>query len=263
MIILPPYPAPVSLLQPHGHLAIPCLPWVAAVPGLVLARMSSFRAMFTIAQGAHYGATLTRYLPHVLTSSALVPADINLLEAGIMADIATIVLAGGPFHANPLLTHVAAGIHLWGGRMGRGAFFSGGGFAANCPLHSYGQLVHLIMTHPVGVPLPGGNWPLILHMNALFSQFGPAFYTKHLSFWSRAPGAPIRLPILDRIVKSKFIDPNRPKPEWCDYVPYVTELNADCAALGAVMGHAGITITDMERQLFNWANSPAAVAWVR
>ena len=119
------------------------------------------------------------------------------------------------------------------------------------------------MTHPAGVPLPGGNWPLILHLNAQFSQFGPAFYTKHLSFWSRAPGSPIRLPILDRVVKSKFIDPNRPTAAWSDYVPYVTQLNADCTAIGAVVGLAGITITDMERQLFNWANGLAAAVWER
>jgi hypothetical protein len=263
MLILPPYPDPVSLIQPHGHLAIPCLPWVVAVPNLELAKMGSFRAMFTTVQGAHFEATLTRYLPHVPTSAALVPADINLLEAGVMADITAIIHAGQPYGANPLLIHVAAGIHLWGGGMGRGAFVRGGGFAANCPLHAYGQLVHLIMTHPSGVPLPGGNWPLIRRLNAQFSQFGPAFYTKHLSFWSRAPGAPIRLPILDRVVKGKFIDPNRPTPAWSDYVPYVTELHADCLALASVKGLAGITITDMERQLFNWANSPDASAWIR
>lgn len=148
MLILPPYPDPVSLIQPHGHLAIPCLPWVVAVPNLELAKMGSFRAMFTTVQGAHFEATLTRYLPHVPTSAALVPADINLLEAGVMADITAIIHAGQPYGANPLLIHVAAGIHLWGGGMGRGAFVRGGGFAANCPLHAYGQLVHLIMTHP-------------------------------------------------------------------------------------------------------------------
>ena len=125
MLVHPPYPAPVSLLQPHGQLAIPQLPWVVGVPGLVLAQMGSFRAMFTTVQRAHYGATLNLYLPHVPLSNALVPADINLLEAGITADIGAIVAAGLPYHANPLLIHVAVGIHLWGREDGARSFYSG------------------------------------------------------------------------------------------------------------------------------------------
>ena len=262
MLIPPPYPRPVSVLCPPGTLGIPDLPWVVGVPGLVLPKMKSLKAIFTIILNTRFAATLRHYLPHVAKSAALVPGDINLLETRILRDIRAIIATGLPYDANPLLRHVAVGIHLWGGQMGRSAFLRGD-FLKNCPLSAYAELVHLIMTHPVGVPLPGGNWSRILELNNAFNEFGPSFYTKHAAFWSRAPESPIRLAILDRVVTSRFIDPRRSTAAWDDYMPYVMALNSDCATLRAHAGLAGITITDMERQLFNWANSPAAAAWVR
>ena len=264
MLIPRPHPTPISTVCPYGTLAIPDLSWATGTPPLILARMGSFRAMFTNVSKAGYTATLRHYLPHVRSSAGLTPNDINVLETGIMADIASVLASGAIAPANPILSYIAVGIQLWGGNAGRGAFKTPPGFAVSCPLGTYAKMINLLMAHPAGLPLPGGNWAAIFALRVAFTGIGVSFLTKHLSFWSRAPGSPIRLPILDSIVKKIFIDP-RPKklPVWADYVPYVTELDRDQAMIAARPGLTGITVSDMERQLFNWANSPAAIGWHR
>jgi len=263
-LIQPPYPKSISTVYPHGHLAIPDLQWVAVTPPLVLAKMGSFRAMFTTVSNAGYTATLHHYLPHVGSSDALIANDINVLETGIMADIGTVISSGPIMPTNPLLSHIAVGIQFWGGNAGRRAFNKAGGFAVSCPLGVYAKMINLLMAHPVGVALPGGNWAPIFSTRTAFPGIGVSFLTKHLSFWSRAPGSPIHLPILDSIVKKIFIDPRLKRlPTWSDYVPYVTELYSNKAIIAARTGLSGITVSDMERQLFNWANSPAAGGWLR
>ena len=262
-ILIPaPYPNPISLLYPYGMLVIPDLPWAVGVPPLRLAKIDSLKGMFTTVKNHGYGATINRYIPGVLVSQNIVPNDINRLEAGIISDINTVIGSGHPYQNNPLLGHIAVGIHLWGGRAGRNAFNFGGGFAANCPLPTYANLINLLMTHPKGVSIPNGNWRQITAMNSAFHNIGVSFLTKHLSFWSRATASPIRLPILDRVVFNKFIDPRR-TPMWTDYVLYVTSLEACRVTLAARPGLTTITIPDMERQLFNWLNSTAAIGWVR
>ncbi len=264
MLIPAPFASPVKSVCPHGRLAIPDLHWTVGVPPLALASMGSFRAMFTVVQNAGHGATLARYLAGKANARELFAGDINALGTAVMADIATVVAGVPPFAAHPLLPHIAVGIHLWGGRMGRAALnLAHGGFFACCPLPAYGDLVQLLLTHPRGMALPGGNWSALMAASAGLSRIGVSFLTKHLSFWSRAAGAPIRLPILDRMVKETFIDPDRPTPVWADYASYVNELEADRAILAARPGLAGITLHDMERQLFNWIKSHARAAWVR
>lgn len=264
MLIPPPYPVPVVVACPYGQLAIPDLPWLAGTPPLALSTMASFRAMFTVVQRAGYGATLARYLPHVPHAGALVAADINALETAIDADIASAVVGGPPGATHSLLPHIAVGIHLWGGRMGRAAFLSArGGFTASCPMLLYADVVRLLLTHPAGVPLPGGNWPAILAAKAGFNKIGISFLSKHLCFWSRAPGAPIRLPILDRLVQHSFIGPYKSAPTWREYVPYVNQLYADTATLALRPGLGAVTVTAVERQLFNWLRSTPASAWLR
>lgn len=264
MLIPPPYPIPVASICPHGRLAIPDLPWSSAMPPVVATAkgMKSFRGMYTVMGNRGHGWTLTRYLPHVSSSSALVSSDHQMLESAIQADIHSVLTAGGPINTNPLLNDIALGIHLWGGSAGRGAFLRGGGFAVNCPTSDYATMIHLLTTHPAGAPLPGGNWPSIEALLGRFNHIKVAFLSKHFAFWTRALGSPLQLPVLDRVIFQTFISPGR-LPAWKDYVPYVNQLEADRAIVSARPGLAGITISTMERHLFNWANSPAAAGWVR
>lgn len=262
MLIPYPYPNPVSTISPHGSLAIPDLKWSSSVAPLAVSDMSSVRGMFTVVANHGHSATLNRYLPHVPNSSHLVLSDLHILETALLTDINAVLAAGAPYHSNPLLQHIAAGIHLWGGRTGRGAFIGAGGFAASCPMTTYANMLDQLRTHPVGVALPAGNWPNIFNICQSFSNIGVAFMTKHLAFWSRALGSHLELPILDSVIFRTFISPGR-VPTWADYVPYVNQLHADRATISVRSGLAGISISAIERALFNWANSPGAAHWNR
>ncbi|MBE7496943.1 MAG: hypothetical protein HS117_18535 [Verrucomicrobiaceae bacterium] len=218
--------------------------------------------MFTIVQNRGYEGILNHYLPGVQVVDQLGANEINALESAILNDINHVVGGGGVQIDHPLLPAIAVGIHLWGGRAGRNVFVQGGGFAQNCPIGVYGSMVNLLMTHPHGTPLPDGNWPAIMAIKGQFHQIGVSFLTKHLSFWSRATNSPIRLPILDRVVKQTFIHPNAPYPTWGDYTTYVNDINADRDVLVA-RGLIGIDLPAMERQLFNWAAAEQVQSWVR
>jgi hypothetical protein len=262
MIIKKPYPQPISKICPKGLLAIPDLDWVSGLQPLKLASLKSLKGMFTTLANRKYKSTLDRYLPNVPTSRDLRLDDINRLEIGILRDINVALRSGSRCRSDPILPCIAAGIHLWGGQSGRNAFVRGGGFDANLPKDSYGRLVELLMTHPKDVALPNGNWPAISEIGSQLSNIGVSFLTKHLSFWSRAIESPFHLPILDRIVFQKFVNPSR-LPSWKDYVPYVEAINAERDVLAKRPGLGAITIIDMERQLFNWAGSVDALDWKR
>jgi hypothetical protein len=218
--------------------------------------------MFTNVLKAGYRGSLAHYLPHVTGSASLQAGDLHILETGILNDINTVMAAGVPCQPNPLLQHIAVGIHLWGGNTGRNAFVRDGGFALNCPLQDYAGMVELLMTHPKGVPVPHGNWRGIFAKLSCFRNIGVAFLTKHLAFWSRAAASPLEFPILDSVIIQTFIAPGK-LPTWKDYVPYVTALQKERSIIACRPGLTGISILSMERQLFNWANSGAANSWER
>ncbi len=263
MLIHSPYPNPVSDICPIGQLAIPDLEWVVVSPPLVLQKISSFRGMFTCLKNRGFNAILEHYFPQVELAINLEQNHINTLEVALMNDINSVIINEPPYEQNPLLQCIAVGIQLWGGITGRNAFVKNGGFQNNFSMQVYAHLIELLMTHPAGVPLPYGNWQAVMDSFDQFHHIGVSFMTKHLSFWSRADDCSIQLPILDRIVKAKFINPNSDNPVWNDYVRYVVALNEEKAALTARQNLAEITIYGMERQLFNWANLPNLLDWHR
>jgi hypothetical protein len=219
--------------------------------------------MFTRVCNAGHGATLQHYLPGRFTSNDIGNDDINELEAGIMRDIGVVIEAGAPYAAHSLLPMIAVGIQLWGGKMGAQAFERNGGFAVNCPMESYGYLVDLIVNQPEGGVEPDVDWEAVKRAEAGFDHIKISFLSKHISFWSRGPGVPFSLPILDSIVMEKFIDPNK-APSWEVYGDiYVPQLYADRNELAATPALAGITVAAMERRLFNWLNTSAVDTWHR
>jgi len=215
--------------------------------------------MFTLLMNQGYAPTLAHYLPHVGAAAVLSPADIISLENSILVDIGAVIAGGLPY--NPVnLTHIAIGIHLWGGITGRSPFVRGGGFLINFPIHIYGDIVDLIVNHAPAHPVMG-NWYDIVALQYHFHGLGISFLTKHLSFWSRMSPHAIMFPILDKVIKNNFIHPNI-TPNWNDYPRYLAELNADLALLKARAGLAMMSIHSMERQLFNFSLI-GAPGWVR
>ena len=280
MIIPPPFaPALASVLS--GHFAIPQLHWAASPIELGLANLSSFRAMFTILQRRGYGRVAEFYLPHLAVGGRPAAPDINILENSVLADVAGVIAglqAVTPIHpADAELERIAIGIQLWGGKTGRSLFVRGGGFHHNFSFHHYRQIIGHLLT-----PLsPGEVFPTPAIHNALnlweagdFKQIGVSFATKHLGFWSRGPDAPTRLPIYDSIMAEKFMgrfsvnrrtNMRRGVAHWGDYLNYVNGMRAAVAAINATNPEleGQYTENQLERQLFVWAGTPAAEAWVR
>lgn len=249
MLIPTPYPHPVSALLPYGHLAIPDLAWLAPTPPLALTNTQSIQSMFTLLRNRGHAATLAHYLPNVGAANAITQAEIVTLESNILEKITEVIAGGLPY--NPVdLTHIAIGIHLWGGNTGRGPFVRGGGFVTNFPIQVYSNIVDLIVNQPPAHPVMG-NWDAIVAHQHHFYGLGISFFTKHLSFWSRMSPYSIRFPILDKFIKNKFIHPTIP-PKWNDYPHYLEELNADLVLLRGRAGLGMMSIHSMERQLFNF-----------
>lgn len=263
-LIKHPYPNPISSIVSYGSLAIPDLDWVASTQQLDLKGkgVGTIPSMFTTVEKSGWGNTLKRYLPKVRSGHHFSPSDFQILEAGILYDINTVVLSGKRYRDNELLPHIAAGIHFWGGNSGRNAFVQGKGFLNNCPMATYGDMAESIIENPAGVMPPEGNWRTVFALAARLENIGVAFATKHISFWSKASKSMIRLPILDSLIYEKFISPKGP-PQWQHYVPFVMDFERIRKIVEARPGLSGITLDQMERQLFNWMNTPASQSWFR
>ena len=179
-----------------------------------------------------------------------------------MNDINSVIAAGVPYKQHDLLPHIAVGIHLWGGNAGRFAFNDGGGFLSNCPMSAYGDMAESLIKNPVNLMPPLGNWQSVFINANRLRNIGVSFATKHISFWSKATSSGIRLPILDSLIYQKFIAA-KGQPTWSHYVPFVTDFEYLRSIVAARPALAGITLDQMERQLFNWMNTPAARGWSR
>jgi hypothetical protein len=268
MPIIPP-PFPPAL--PVGFFAFPPLPWGIAPGGLIplTPSLRTFRAMFTTVQNQFPNVT-DAYLPLVPAAPLLMPNDINILEAGLIADINAAILnwnAPPPLApTNAQLTDIAVGIQLWGGNAGRGPFIRGGGFGNNFNVNAYRQIIAQLLilpaVPPVGVPYPVLQNAINVWRNN-FNWFGVSFATKHFSFWSRANGMPTALPIYDNIMAKKFM--GFLNATWTDYRPYVDGMALDAAAIN--LANPGFprpfTIHDLERQLFVSVPAIAAMGWPR
>jgi len=270
MIIVPPY-SPILSGITSGTFAIPLLPWTLSPVGLALTDLGSVRAMFTNVRKKAYGYVITHYLPHVTSAAALVASDLNILEGAILTDIHTATTSWHPTPpANPtdaVLTRIAVGIQLWGGNAGRGAFVQDGGFSANFNPAAYRQMIaelkKSVPAGAAGMQCPNLQNAVNIWTGRGFNQFGVSFATKHFCFWSKAVGMPNQLPIYDNII-AKIAMGHR-QANWGHYWNYVNAMRSEVANINAANPHFGslYTISQLERQLFNWANSPAAAYWNR
>lgn len=258
-----PLPNSMSFVLRHGDLAIPDLNWITATPSLTLTTgAGTLPAMFTTISGKGFQKVLSHYLPNVTSSSQIRGSHLSSLEAGIIRDINLVVSSGKPFKKNVLLQHIAIGIHFWGGNSGRNAFIRGNGFLENCPIDTYSALAEAVVFNPSGMLPPNGNWQTVYNFARKFTNIGVSFATKHISFWSRAAASKTRFPILDSVIYNNFIS-QKGLPQWQHYVPFVRDFERIRQIVAARTGLAGITLDQMERQLFNWMNTPASQSWFR
>ena len=290
MIIPPPYAPVLATLSP-GQFAIPELVWSTPTAPLVLpsVKLPLFQAMFTIVNARGFAHVTAAYLPKVAAAAGLVDTDINILESGILYDIERAIkgcnlkVPVSPTDAE--LTKIAVGIQLWGGITGRPPFVKGGGFLANFNVTNYRKIITrllLLSSATTVASCPNLAAAVPLWIGPVFPHFGVSFATKHFSFWSRGIGMPTLLPIYDSIIAEKFMGyfsinkktgRRTGAPLWKHYglhrgsvlKSYVQQIHDEVAAINKSHPHLGgkFTVVDLERQLFNWANTPAAAGWIR
>lgn len=144
---------------------------------------------------------------------------------------------------NPfLLTKIFIWIQLWGGVAGRNIFVRDGGLDQNLNLKNYLDAI---------LQIQNGNYNDALITLNTTNHFSTAFSTKHINFWSSHEA-----PIFDSIISSIVF--GRASPRQVDYQPYINALNT----LLIEIGNPELTISDIERNLFNWANTPVGRTWI-
>lgn len=145
-----------------------------------------------------------------------------------------------------LLSKIFIWIQLWGGNSGRSVFVQGNGWIYNFNIDRYSSAVNYILRN---------DYKNGLNELLLLRGIGPAFATKHMSFWSDG-----NAPILDSII-SKIVIGRRNAREQ-DYLYYIEELDELIYELEN-QGMAGVTRSRIERNLFNWANTSQGNMWIK
>ncbi len=151
------------------------------------------------------------------------------------------------YHINPadqLLTKIFIWIQLWGGNSGRSVFIRGHGWPQNFNIRQYSNGVHEIMN---------ANFQDALNILNCIYGLSTAFSTKHIHFWSNASA-----PIYDSTIAAIIFGRNRKQVRPYEYLPYINSLDL----LIDEINNNQVTRSSIERNLFNWANTPLGKQWI-
>lgn len=138
-----------------------------------------------------------------------------------------------------MLTRIFVRIQLWGGAESRYQFVMGGGFEENYDQQIYKSAINLIMEQKF--------YQANLEMEKM-KFFGTAFATKHIFFWSNK-----KAPIYDSLI-AKLVFGRK----TADKKYYEVYLNS----LEELARKMGVTSAMIERNLFNWVNTPEGKQWL-
>ncbi|MFN9109819.1 MAG: hypothetical protein ACK5XN_07090 [Bacteroidota bacterium] len=141
-----------------------------------------------------------------------------------------------------LLRKIFILIHLWGGNAGRGFFIRNNGFTHNFKEDLYLKAIAAIQEK---------EYQEALDLLNQMPWMNTSFSSKHLHFWSRFDA-----PIFDSIISSIVF--GRKTPNAAEYSDYIDSLN-DFLQL---LDNPNLTRSDVERCIFNWANTPAGKEWI-
>lgn len=140
-----------------------------------------------------------------------------------------------------LLTKIFIWIQLWGGNSGRSVFVRGQGWPNNFNINMYKNAVEQINNEDFQDAL--------ITLNNLYGV-STAFSTKHIHFWSNAVA-----PIYDSIIAAIIFGRKLVRPQ--EYQLYIHALDQ----LIDEINNDQITRSSIERNLFNWANTPLGLQW--
>ena len=143
-----------------------------------------------------------------------------------------------------LLTKIFVWIQLWGCNSGRSIFVKGPRWPANFKLNIYSAAINFILEKDFHSALAT--------LNRMFGIKTP-FATKHIHFWSNAEA-----PIYDSIIAAIIFGRNQNQVRPHEYLPYINSLDL----LIDEINNNQVTRSSIERNLFNWANTPLGKQWI-
>jgi hypothetical protein len=146
--------------------------------------------------------------------------------------------------SDELLTKIFIWIQLWGGNSGRSVFVRGQGWLQNFNIEAYRDAVQLILNADFQNALTT--------LNGNIYGISTAFATKHIHFWSNAVA-----PIYDSIIAAIIFGRNKNQVRPNEYQPYINGLDQ----LINKINNNQVTRSSIERNLFNWANTPLGLQW--
>lgn len=150
------------------------------------------------------------------------------------------------YHSNPtdeLLTKIFIWIQLWGGNSGRSIFVRGNKWPQNFNIDAYRNAVQEIMNDNFQNAL--------IILNGIYG-ISTAFSTKHIHFWSNKSA-----PIYDSIIAAIIFGRKHTQVRINEYQPYIDGLDK----LIDEINNNQVTRSSIERNLFNWANTPLGLQW--
>lgn len=150
-----------------------------------------------------------------------------------------------------LLYTIFHSIQIWGGNSARMFYFNNGA-EQNFDLDAYRNALPALRNGDVVTAI--GLFRENIH------RMNIAFASKHFSFWTGdlqglVNMGPKQLPILDRLIYRVVYGVNR-QPDYRHYLRFVNEMYDEIQQMN------GVTIQNLERQLFNFADTEAGIQWM-
>lgn len=159
--------------------------------------------------------------------------------ANLESVIASMINAYLKNQDDELLIKIFVTIQLWGGNAGRGIFIRNGGLETNYSAEIYQGAIELVQK---------GNYAEANRLLIQIPYLGTAFSTKHIHFWSDS-----KAPIFDSVMAKIVFGRKTATPG--KYLQYIE-------SIGTLSHMKKVNASIIERNLFNWANTPEGRLWI-
>jgi hypothetical protein len=238
---------------PSGTFAIPNLEWSLEPGGLSEISGEGPRSMITMLIKRGFKEHITNLLAENVLQNLqdFGTQTFNELERVILDRIEEYVsrIKSGRQISDAEITTIVCGIHIWGGRTGRNLFVMGNKFPGNFSFPDYRKMISAILE-------PNEQRAIEALQLGNFSQFGTAYATKHLAFWTKSPQVGIKLPIFDSII-NRIVFGENGTPSFRNYTHYLSRMKQAASQINQLNPtfQGQYHVHHLERQLFDWNNT--------
>ncbi|MBY5950535.1 hypothetical protein KUV23_06095 [Algoriphagus marincola] len=230
----------------RGVFAVPNLNY-ARVPPKLIRRKYTTKAILTNLQKKGFGNILNQIFPNDLKFKND-QERIDFLETNIQNNIQFSIKNN--FNDKILVDKIFHSIQIWGGNTSRG-FYLQDPEKNNFEISIYIEGINYVLE---------GEIEQAIKTFEGINKMGIAFASKHFSFWSSQlqgtnPEGARQLPILDNLIFNLLY--GKANPVYKSYSQYLDDIYGIIQKLNIDQ----LTVHSLERQLFNFADTPQGVNW--